>query len=136
MGAVLLTERIGAALRPGDHGTTFGGGPLVSAVARVVLSRLSDPALLEGVRHRGEEVRLVLEGMVGQHGVREVRGRGLIWGIELEGKAAPVVARAFDAGLLLASAGENVVRLLPPLVIDEADLDEGLKILRDILSWG
>lgn len=135
MGAVLLTERIATALHPGDHGTTFGGGPLVSAVARVVLNRLSDPATLEGVRQRGEQVQLALRGLVGQNGIREIRGRGLIWGIELEGPAAPVVARAFDAGLLVATAGESVVRLLPPLVIEEPELAKGLDILREILSW-
>jgi predicted acetylornithine/succinylornithine family transaminase len=133
MGAVLLTERIAGSLRPGDHGTTFGGGPLVSAVARVVVERLSDPALLEGVRRKGVRVREVLGPLVGRHGVRDLRGCGLIWGVELEGPAAPVVQLAFDAGLLVTTAGERVLRLLPPLVIDDAELDMGLERLREIL---
>lgn len=134
MGAVLLTDQVAASLRPGDHGTTFGGGPLVSAVARVVLERVSDPKLLAEVRRKGERVHSALDSLVGRHGVREVRGCGLIWGIELEEPAAPVVARAFEAGLLIAIAGERVVRLLPPLVISDAELDEGLEILRGVLS--
>lgn len=134
MGAVLLTDRVAAPLRPGDHGTTFGGGPLVSSVARVVLERISDPALLADVRRKGERVRAALDPLIGQKGVRELRGRGLIWGLEVEEPAAQVVARAFEAGLLVAVAGEHVVRLLPPLVIEDSDLDEGLEILCGVLS--
>jgi predicted acetylornithine/succinylornithine family transaminase len=134
MGAVLMTKRIAAAVRPGDHGTTFGGGPLVSAVARVVVERLSDPALLAEVSRKGERVRAVLGPLVGQHGIRDLRGRGLIWGVELEGPAAPVVARAFEAGLLITTAGERVLRLLPPLVIEEDEFEVGLSILREVLS--
>lgn len=135
MGAVLLKEEIAATLRPGDHGTTFGGGPLVSAVARVVLERISDPGFLAEVRRKGARVQEVLAPLVGQYGIREIRGRGLLWGIELEGAAASVVTRAFEAGLLITTAGERVLRLLPPLTITETDLEAGLEILREVLSW-
>jgi len=134
MGAVLLTDRIAETLKPGDHGTTFGGGPLVCSVARVVLERVSDPAFLADVRRKGERVKAAIEPLIGRNGVKELRGRGLIWGIEVEEPAAQIVARAFEAGLLLVVAGERVVRLLPPLVIDDSDLDEGLEILCGVLS--
>lgn len=134
IGAVLMTERIAAPMQPGDHGTTFGGGPLVTSVARVVLERLSDPALLADVIRKGERVRAKLEPLVGKGTVRGVRGRGLIWGVEVEEPAAQIVNRAYEAGLLVVVAGERVVRLLPPLVIEDADLDEGLEILCGVLS--
>jgi predicted acetylornithine/succinylornithine family transaminase len=134
MGAVLLTDRIASAMRAGDHGTTFGGGPFVSAVARSVLARIAQPEFLAGVRAKGERVASVLASWVGRGGVSEVRGRGLMWGIELEGEAAPVVARALELGLLLVNAGERVIRVLPPLAIDDDELDYGLELLREALG--
>ncbi|HEX7119675.1 MAG TPA: acetylornithine/succinylornithine family transaminase [Longimicrobiales bacterium] len=134
MGAVLLAGRVADAIRPGDHATTFGGGPLVSAVALAVVRRIAEPAFLEAVRARGERVREVLEPRVGRGGVMAVRGRGLMWGIELEGAAAPVVAAAMERGLLVLTAGERVVRLLPPLTIDAAELEEGLSVLLEALG--
>lgn len=134
MGAVLLTERVAEAMRPGDHGSTFGGGPLVSNVALSVVRRVSAPAFLEGVRARGERLGTALGGLVGQAGVVDVRGRGLMWGVELDRPAAPVVGRALELGLLLTTAGERVIRLLPPLTIDDQELDEGVAILAEALQ--
>ncbi|HEX6941229.1 MAG TPA: acetylornithine transaminase [Longimicrobiales bacterium] len=134
MGAVLLARRVADAIRPGDHATTFGGGPLVSAVALAVVRRLAEPAFLAGVRARGERVRAALEPLAGRGGVVAVRGRGLMWGIELEGPAAPVASAALERGLLVTTAGERVVRLLPPLTITEAELDEGLAVLLEVLG--
>lgn len=134
MGAVLLSGRIAEAVRPGDHATTFGGGPLVSAVALAVVRRIAEPAFLESVRASGERVREVLEPRAGRGGVVSVRGRGLMWGIELDGPAAPIVSAALDRGLLITTAGERVVRLLPPLTIEPAELDEGLDVLLEVLG--
>jgi acetylornithine/succinyldiaminopimelate/putrescine aminotransferase len=134
MGAVLLTERIASAIQPGDHATTFGGGLLVSTVALAVVRRIADPAFLAGVREKEKRVRAALEPLTANPRVREVRGRGLMWGIELEEEAAPIVAQALERGLLLLVAGERVVRLLPPLTIPEEDLDAGLSILVELLS--
>lgn len=129
MGAVLLTDRVASTIRPGDHATTFGGGPLVASVALEVLRRTSDEALLENVRSRGEQIRDAALRWANAGRVKEARGAGLMWGIELESAAAPVVARAMERGVLMLTAGEKVVRLLPPLVIDEAELAEGLDVL-------
>jgi len=134
MGAVLLTDRIAAAVQPGDHATTFGGGPLVSSVALAVVRRIATPEFLAGVRARGERIREALGPIIAAGRARELRGRGLLWGLELEGDAAAVVNAAFERGLLLVNAGEKVVRLLPPLTIDEAELDRGLEILTEVLS--
>lgn len=131
MGAVLLNERVASTVKPGDHATTFGGGPLVSSVALHVLRRLADPALLARVRQLGD--RLAAE-FATWSSVKEARGAGLMWGLELDAPAAPVVAAALERGLLVVTAGEKVVRLLPPLTITDADLDRGLGILCEVLA--
>jgi predicted acetylornithine/succinylornithine family transaminase len=133
MGAVLLTDRVAAALKPGDHATTFGGGPLVASAALAVLQRVADPALLERVRAGGAQIARTTNAWVAEGRIRQARGIGLMWGLELEDVAAPVVARALEAGLLILTAGERVLRLLPPLVIEPADIDQGLGLLRDVL---
>ncbi|HEY8469653.1 MAG TPA: acetylornithine transaminase [Longimicrobiales bacterium] len=134
MGAVLLSARVAAAIQPGDHGTTFGGGPLVASVALAVLRRIAAPEFLAEVRRKGERMGAALAALVGRGGVLEARGRGMMWGLELEGAAAPVIGRALEAGLLVTSAGERVVRLLPPLAISESDLERGLGILAEVLE--
>jgi predicted acetylornithine/succinylornithine family transaminase len=135
MGAVLLTDAIAAAMQPGDHGTTFGGGPFVTTVALHVLDRLSNPALLTHVRETGawlHEQLLALADSTGR--IRAVRGTGFIWGVDVSEPAADVIARAREAGLLLVSAGEYTVRLLPPLVATRDDLAEGLRRLEAALG--
>ena len=134
MGAVLLSARVAAAIQPGDHATTFGGGPLVASVALAVLRRIAAPEFLDEVRRKGERMGAALAALVGRGGVIEARGRGMMWGLELEGAAAPVIDRALEAGLLVTSAGERVVRLLPPLAISESDLERGLGILAEVLE--
>jgi acetylornithine/N-succinyldiaminopimelate aminotransferase len=134
MGAVLLTDRVAAAMHPGDHGTTFGGGPFVSTVALEVLRRVSDPSLLASVRSKGERIAAALRPLLAGNLVTDVRGAGLMWGIELREAAAPRIAEALDKGLLVISAGEKVIRLLPPLVISDKDLQRGLRVLQSVLA--
>ena len=135
MGAVLVNADIAAAMQPGDHGTTFGGGPFVSSVALHVLERLSDPTLLARVREDGAWLGTQLNRMVRPGGrVRAVRGIGFMWGIDVVEPAADVVKRALAAGLLVCSAGEHTVRLLPPLVADRTDLQRGVSILAELLG--
>ncbi|HEX7091495.1 MAG TPA: acetylornithine transaminase [Longimicrobiales bacterium] len=134
MGAVLLSARVASAIRPGDHATTFGGGPFVASVASAVLRRIAAPEFLAEVRRKGERMGAALAALVGRGGVIEARGRGMMWGLELEGAAGPVIGRALEAGLLATSAGERVLRLLPPLAIPEADLERGLGILAEVLE--
>lgn len=134
MGAVLLTERVAASIQPGDHATTFGGGPLVASVALEVVRRIAQPSFLRAVQQRGAQLAARLAELHALPAVRGTRGVGLMWGIELDTAAAPVVTRALEAGLLLTSAGERVIRLLPPLVITADEIDDGIAVLRDVLS--
>lgn len=134
MGATLLSERVAATIQPGDHATTFGGGPLVASVAVEVVSRLADPLFLAGVRTAGAHMQRALHRLLSLPAVKAVRGVGLMWGIELEVPAGAVVAEALAAGLIVTVAGERVIRLLPPLVIGADEIDEGVAILREVLS--
>jgi acetylornithine/N-succinyldiaminopimelate aminotransferase len=127
MGAILMTDEIAAAMQPGDHGTTFGGGPFVSSIALHVIGRIADPAFLEQVRESGEWLGSELRALSGRSGrIRAVRGIGYIWGVDVNEPAADIIARARDEGLLLVSAGNHTIRLLPPLVATRGDLAEGL----------
>jgi predicted acetylornithine/succinylornithine family transaminase len=136
MGALVVAEPFASAIAVADHGTTFGGGPLVSSVARAVLRTINQPDFLAGVRERAEVLEGALEGLAARSSrVREVRGMGLIRGVELDGPAAPVVTRAReDAGLLLAAAGKDVVRILPPLNVEPELLVEGVRRLEEALA--
>jgi predicted acetylornithine/succinylornithine family transaminase len=135
MGAVLASAEISATLRPGDHGTTFGGGPFVASVALHVLERLSDPALLAHVRDTGAWLGEQLTRIAERTGrVRAVRGVGFMWGVDVMQPASEVVKRAFDAGLLVCSAGEYTVRLLPPLIATRDDLARGLGLLAEAIG--
>ncbi len=134
MGAVLMTDAVASVMSPGDHATTFGGGPFVSTVALEVVSRISDPSFLAEVRSRSQQLETGLRKLAERGGIAEVRGVGLMWGIELDQPAAPVVAAALEMGLLVISAGERVLRLLPSLNIEPAEIAEGLSILEEVLS--
>jgi predicted acetylornithine/succinylornithine family transaminase len=135
MGAVLTSAEIAAAMQPGDHGSTFGGGPFVSTVALHVLERLADAALLRHVREDGAWLGHALEEMAERTGrIRAVRGLGYMWGLDVMQKAADVVGRALEQRLLLLTAGEHTVRLLPPLIATRAELERGLAVLEDVLQ--
>ena len=135
MGAVLVAEHIAATIQPGDHGTTFGGGPFVASVALHVLERLSDPDLLAHVRTEGAWLGEELERLEGTSSrIRAVRGLGFMWGIDVTMSASEVVSRALTAGLLVVTAGEHTVRLLPPLIATRADLERGVAMLADALA--
>ena len=135
MGAVLVTDTIAAALKPGDHATTFGGGPLVASVALAVVRALAEPGFLADVRGKGEWLASRLAELAARRArVSEARGRGLMWGLELREPAAPFVAAARERGLLVATAGPDVIRLVPPLVITREELERGVAILEEVLA--
>jgi len=135
MGAVLVRDAIASALKPGDHATTFGGGPLVASVALEVVRTVAQPDFLAAVRQKGEWLGARLARLAtGSTKLREVRGRGLMWGLELAEPAAPYVTAARERGLLVLTAGANVLRLLPPLVISPEELERGVTILEEVLS--
>ncbi len=135
MGAVLVTSAVAAALKPGDHATTFGGGPLVAGVALDVLRTIADPEFLATVRRKGDWLGARLGRLAGAtRRVQAVRGRGLLWGLELSEPAAPFVTAARERGLLVLTAGPEVIRIIPPLVISEAELERGVAILEAVLA--
>jgi acetylornithine/N-succinyldiaminopimelate aminotransferase len=136
VGACLATAEAAKGMTVGSHGSTFGGNPLAMAVAKAVVDIVSDPAFLEEVRRRGLYLKQRLASVVDAHPgvVAEVRGEGLLAGVRCVVPAADVVDAARDAGLLLARAGENVARLLPPLIVSDAEIDEGIARLETALS--
>jgi predicted acetylornithine/succinylornithine family transaminase len=135
MGAVLMTAKVASVMVPGDHATTFGGGPFVSTVALEVVGRIADESFLAEVRSRSQQLETGLRAIAQKgKGITDVRGVGLMWGIEIDQPAAPIVAKALDAGLLIISAGEKVLRLLPSLNIEPAEIATALAILEEVLS--
>ena len=135
MGAVLISEEIASAIEPGDHGTTFGGGPLVAAVACHVVERLSDPALLAHVRDTGAWLGKQLAEIAARSDrIRAVRGVGFMWGLDVMESAGDIVKRGWSEGLLALTAGDHTVRLLPPLIMERDDLARGLAILENVVA--
>jgi acetylornithine/N-succinyldiaminopimelate aminotransferase len=133
MGAVLLSGEVAAAVQPGDHATTFGGGPLVASAALAVCRKIGAPAFLAEVRRKGTLLADLLGALaLRRPAVRAVRGGGMMWGIDTE-DASGVVARALEAGLLLCTAGPEVVRLLPPLTATHDELRRGIALLEESL---
>ena len=131
MGACLVSERLGDILQPGQNGSTFGGNPIASAAARVVVRRVSEPAFLQSVAEKGAYFREKLEAMLQ---VEYVRGRGLMLGVKLKEKDAhDVLVQCAKAGLLILTAKE-LVRFLPPLTITQEDIDQGLAIFQQVLA--
>ncbi len=123
IGAVLMTRAVADTLSPGMHGTTFGGGPLVTSVALRVLNEIAEPGFLARVRELGAHLEQRLERVRSLPEVAEVRGRGLMRGVQLAVPVKPVVDAAFDRRLLVVPSADNVVRILPPLNVTEQELD-------------
>ena len=133
IGAILLTEEVAAAVGYGEHGSTFAGGPLVTRVAQVVFDRVSDPAFLAAVTENGAYLRARLRDLNSPL-VVEVRGSGLLIGVELNTAVAPVVAAAREAGLLIINAGETTLRIAPPLIVTPDHIDQAVAILGECLD--
>ncbi len=130
MGALLAGERAAPGFVPGDHGSTFGGNPVVAAAAAAVVEAIDDE-LLAGVRERGAQLAAGLENIPA---VRTVRGRGLLLGAELDRPVGPVVEACREEGLLVLSAGPDVLRLTPPLVVAEEEVAQALSIIERVLG--
>ena len=133
IGALLMTEEVAGKMPAGGHGTTFGGNPLASAAGLAVLQEIESRGLLEHVTRVGEYFRERLRAL-GSPKVREVRGLGLLIGVELKEKAAPYVSGLREAGVLTINAGATVIRFVPPLVIEKEDVDEVVERFERVLS--
>ncbi len=136
MGACLAKEKVASALVAGSHGSTFGGGPLAMACGNAVLDVLLGDGFLGEVERMGRLLRTGLEALVKRHpGIfAEVRGAGLMLGLKCVVTNTDVVGRLREAGLLTGSAGENVVRILPPLIVTENHVDEALRIIDKVCA--
>ncbi len=136
LGACLATEEVARSMVPGTHGSTFGGNPLACAVGNAVLDRILEPGFIPHVQETGEYLDWQLRQLMQKYPDRilEVRGRGLMAGIRLAEPAGEFVARLRDNRLLTAVAGQNVVRLLPPLIATRGDVDEAIGIIDATLT--
>ena len=135
VGAALVSERVAQTISPGDHGSTYGGNLLATRAAAVFLEELMDRGLMEHVRQAGAHFERRLRTLALQHPiVEEVRGAGLMFGVQLRVDALPVINTARERGLLVNRTDEKVIRMLPPLVIETAQLDRAVDILDGVLA--
>jgi acetylornithine aminotransferase len=135
LGAMLAKEKYAEVLGAGSHGSTFGGNPVACAAGRVVMKHVTDETFLGHVQEMGELIHARFNEMASWYGfMEEVRGRGLIVGIKLSIPCKNIVEKAFERGLLINCTQESVLRLLPPLIISEKEVEEMVGILNDIFK--
>jgi acetylornithine/N-succinyldiaminopimelate aminotransferase len=136
IGAILMRQKVAQTIHTGDHGTTFGGGPFVTAVAQTVFRKIADPSFLNHVREVGDYLGEALADLQAARPnvVLEVRGRGLMRGVVINGSASAVREAAHNESLLIATAGDDVLRLVPPLILTRAQVDEAVEKLTRALD--
>lgn len=135
IGAALFSDRLAGAAAPGDHGSTYGGNLLACRAALTFIEELIDRNLIGAVGRMGAYLEKGLRAMAGRQPIiRDVRGAGLMWGIELDRPAAPVVETALHLGLLVNRTADTVVRLLPPYIVTAAEVDESLVLLEQAIG--
>jgi len=135
LGAFLAREEFASAIAVGQHGTTFGGGPLACRVALEYLAVVEEEKLLENVTRVGAYLQEQLQLLVKRYAVaQEARGRGLIQGLQLEVPARPIVERALGEGVLFNSTQDTVLRFLPPFLLQERHVDKGVRVLKKLLG--
>jgi acetylornithine aminotransferase/acetylornithine/N-succinyldiaminopimelate aminotransferase len=135
LGAILANNAVAARISPGLHGTTFGGGPMICAVALEVLKIVEDEKLLANIRARGDELRAGLTKLQSKFNfIREIRGEGCMFGVELSVEGGPFVAEALKRGLLINCTHDFTIRLLPPFIITRAQAREFLQRFEKVLS--
>jgi acetylornithine/N-succinyldiaminopimelate aminotransferase len=128
LGAFVANETFAAAFAPGMHGTTFGGGPMVCAAALEFLSIVEEEGLLAKIRERGQQLRKGLESLAARFDfIREVRGEGLMLGVDLSIEGGPIVQQALRRRLIINCTHDHILRLLPPFIIREKDVEEFLE---------
>lgn len=130
MGVTFLTDEVAAVIEPGDHASTFAAGAVTAAAAVKVVERITEPGFLSHVQAMGARLAAGLKEIQAKYAcILDVRGEGLIWGVQCDRPVKPALDAALAQGLLIINAGPNIVRLIPPLIVDEADVDEALAIL-------
>ncbi len=135
IGAMLAIEEVAAAFNPGDHGTTFGGNPLACSAALATLKYILREKLWETVERRGNYFKEQLQTLVEKHPlVKQTKGKGLMLGLELKTAGAPFVQKMAEEGILINCTAENILRFLPPFIIEERDIRRTVEALDKILS--
>lgn len=136
IGATMVTEEVAKCVVTGDHGTTFGGNPLACRLAHYIVSRLSEPELQQGVLEKEKVFRAGFQRLQNHFPelIKEVRGRGLILGLQLTQDPTPIVTAARERGLLIITCGTNTIRFVPPLIISTEEIEEGLNILEQAME--
>jgi predicted acetylornithine/succinylornithine family transaminase len=133
IGATLVTQKVAEVMKPGDHGSTFAAGPLVCRAAQVVFDRVNRPEFLQQVQENGAYLRHRLQTLESEK-IVNVRGAGLLVGLELNTAVAPLITDARERGLLIISAGDNTLRLAPPLIITKEQIDRAVNVIGDWLN--
>ena len=133
IGAICMNQKVADMIHPGDHASTFAGSPLTTNVACTVLDRIAQPEFLASVQAKGDHLRDLLAELNSPH-ITEIRGRGLITGVEMDIDVSPIVDQGYEQGLLTVSAGTNILRYVPPFIITEEELERAAKITGDILQ--
>jgi acetylornithine/N-succinyldiaminopimelate aminotransferase len=131
-GAVLAGEKAADVFEVGDHNSTFGGNPVAAAAGQVVLETINNPAFLAEISRKGEKIMAAIREW-NHPAVGEVRGRGLMIGIDIDRDAWPVLEAGIARGILILAAGQKTLRLLPPYTITDSEIDQGLEILQKLL---
>ena len=135
IGAVMMKPHIAEALKPGLHGSTFGANPVACHTALAVVQKMIDENIAEQATKTGEALTNGLRALQTKHSdIKDIRGSGLLIGIEFEDKIDGILAACREKGLLVGSAGENVLRFAPPLILEQAHIDEALAILDEVLT--
>jgi len=133
IGAMLATAEVATGFAPGDHAATFGGNPLATAVANQVIDIINQEEFLKGVKEKGQQLR---EGIqkINEPRIKEIRGRGLLIGVEFTAEVKELINICMKKGLLVVGAGTHVVRFVPPLTINQTEINQALAIFRDALQ--
>lgn len=135
VGAFLAQGRAAEVLEPGDHGTTYGGNPFVTSAVSIVLDLFEHYDILSNVKKVGDYFEEQLKKLKSKHTcIKEYRGKGLMWGLEFDKPVSDIILKALDNGLIVINAGANVLRFVPPLIINEKNVDEMIGILDGIIE--
>lgn len=135
IGAMVVADKVASGFAPGDHATTYGGNPLACAVASAVLDIVGETEFLDKVKARGDYLVQSLKD-IGDSRIRDIRGQGLLIGVEFTEEVGDLIKLCVDKGLLLVGAGPNVVRFIPPLNVKEVEINKAIAIFKDALkAW-
>ena len=134
IGGIIAKNQVAEVFTPGTHAATFGGNPFVCAAAKYVIETLTAPGFLEAVEEKGQYLKAKLEALKKDHpAIKEVRGMGLMIGVEVDTELSEIVAKAMDKGLLVITAGANAIRFVPPLVVSNEQIDQAVAIFAECL---